>query len=211
MKSRILLPVTAMAFGLFAVSCSEESSSGSVGPHAESMLLSHAPNHSAGAPSIASLPAYGGLDDAWAEDRGGSLLLAVDASGSIPRFPDSYITSVLVFGYAWVDLDTGRGIVAVIHPAIGRDSRQNPDGWHTHPVQLTGGTTPGGTSDFCVVDIGRSQGGIPIREDVLRVHMSARWAGIRASALDVAAAFVVQGDSGCASGLGVVILDAETL
>ncbi len=211
MKSRALLvPATAIALGLFAGSCAEDSQP-LLAPQDEALLLAHSPNHSAAAPSIASVPAYGGLDDASALGRGPSLHLTVDASGPIPRFPDSYITSVAVFGYAWVDLETGRGIVAVIHPTIGRDSRQNPDGWHTHPVQLTGGTTPTGTSDLCIVAIGRSQGGISIRDDLLRVHMSDRWANIPASALDVAAAFVVQGDSGCGSGLGVAILDAETL
>ena len=157
-------------------------------------------------------PDYTGLDDAAAEGRGGSVSLMVNASGSIPRFPDDYVSSVAVFGYAWADLGTGRGIVAAIHPVIGRDSRQNPDGWHTHPVQLTAGTKPSGTSDFCIVSIGTSQGGIAIQGDILRVNMADHWAGVSAGAVDVAAAFKVQGDAGCAAtGLGVVVLDAETL
>jgi hypothetical protein len=47
---------------------------------------------------------------------------------SLDSLMPSFIHSVAVFGYAWADLDTGKGIVAVIHPTIGRDSRQNPDG-----------------------------------------------------------------------------------
>jgi hypothetical protein len=65
--------------------------------------------------------------------------LTIDAGGGIPRHPDSFIHSVAVFGYAWADLDTGKGIVAVIHPTIGRDSKQNPDGWHTHASSSLGG------------------------------------------------------------------------
>jgi hypothetical protein len=139
--------------------------------------------------------------------------LSVDAAGDIPRQPDAFIHSVAVFGYAWADLDTGKGIVAVIHPAIGRDSKQNPDGWHTHPVQLTGGTTTsGGTSDFCIVSIGRSQAGIAIQGDLLRTNMALQWAGLDVNVLDVAASFVVQVDAGCSgSGLGVHLLDTENL
>jgi hypothetical protein len=139
--------------------------------------------------------------------------LSVDAAGDIPRQPDAFIHSVAVFGYAWADLDTGKGIVAVIHPTIGRDSKQNPDGWHTHPVQLTGGTTTsGGTSDFCIVSIGRSQAGIAIQGGVMRTNVALRWAGLSVNALDVAASFVVQVDAGCSgSGLGVAVLDTEAL
>ena len=157
---------------------------------------------------IASTPAYGSLDAASASAAGGSLRLSVDAGGTIPRFPDAFIASVAVFGYAWVDGDTGEGLVAVIHPVIGRDSRQNPDGWHTHPVELTAGAA----FDFCIVSIGRSQGGLSIRDDELTVRVAERWAGVAAGALDVAAAFVVRQDAGCtATGLAVEVLDAETL
>jgi hypothetical protein len=149
------------------------------------------------------------LDGASTSGNPGALSLGVDAGAAIPRFPDSFILSVAVCGYAWVDGNTGQGIVAVIHPAIGRDSRQNPDGWHTHPVQLTGGT---GISEFCIVSIGRSQGGIAIRGNELRLQMAVQWAGLSAGTLDVAAAFVVQPDEDCAAtGLGVHVLDAEPL
>jgi hypothetical protein len=155
------------------------------------------------------LPAYTELDDASARGTRGSLHLAVDAGGEIPRHPDAFIRSVPVFGYAWVDVATGRGVVAVIHPAIGRDSRQNPDGWHTHPVQLGAGTA---SSTFCIVALGTAQGGIAIRHDQLRLNMALRQAGIPADALDAAAAFIVQPDAGCAAtGLGVVVLDLEPL
>lgn len=157
---------------------------------------------------ISASPAYTQLDDASKRGTDGSLHLLVNAGGDIPRHPDGFINSVAVFGYAWVDGQTSRGVVAVIHPTIGRDSRQNPDGWHTHPVSLLPGTP---TSTFCIGSIGRSQGGIAIHDDVLRLQMSERWAGITAGELDLAASFIVQADAGCGVGLGVVVLDAEPL
>ena len=53
----------------------------------------------------------------------------------ISYFVPLFIRSVAVFGFAWVDLGAGQAVVAVIHPTIGGDSHQNPDGWHTHPEQ----------------------------------------------------------------------------
>lgn len=150
-------------------------------------------------------PSYGTLEDATAAGTPGSLRLSVDVAGSIPRFPDSFISGVPVFGYAWADLDTGEGIVSVIHPLIGRDSNQNPDAWHTHPVQLSGGSA----FDFCVESIGTSQGGISIRGDIMNLNMATRQAGVSADDLDVAAAFTVHGDAGClTTGLGVAIHSA---
>ena len=162
---------------------------------------------------VSTPPAYTQLDAATATGTNGSLHLSVTASGPISRFPDSYIQSVAVFGYGWVDGQTGNGIVAVIHPTIGRDSHQSPDGWHTHPVELGTGTT---ASTFCIISIGGSQGGIAIRDNLLSLNIGARQAGLTASALDVAASFIVAGDNGCpelAPGvrLGVQVLDATTL
>lgn len=217
MRHSILAVPTALAFlgGMFVVACSEETSDPLASDHeATTLLLSHSPGHDGGggASAVVATPDYAGLDDAAAAAKGNGVELTANAAGSIPRRPDEYIESVAVFGYAWVDAGTGKGIVAVIHPVIGRDSRQNPDGWHTHPVQLAAGTKPAGTSDFCIVSIGRSQGGIAIHDDVIRVHMSSRWAGISADALDVTAAFIVQQDAGCApTGLGVAVLDSENL
>jgi hypothetical protein len=75
-----------------------------------------------------------------------------------------------------------------------------------------GTTGSGGTSDFCVVSIGRSQAGIAIHDDLMRTSIALRWAGIGAGAPDVAASFVVQLDAGCSgSGLGVAILAAVGL
>lgn len=174
-------------------------------------LLAHRPGTSRLATSAALVlaPGYAQLDNAVALGTPGSLHLSINAAGDIPRHPDAFIQSVAVFGYAWADLDAGKAVVTVIHPLIGRDSRQNPDSWHTHPVQLTTGTS---ASSFCIVTIGRSQAGIAIRDDILRTNVSLHWAGLSASALDVAAAFIVQVDPGCtATGLGVLVLEAEAL
>jgi hypothetical protein len=211
---RSLLTATSLIFAAaLAGACAEQPSDTQV-EDSDAELLAHTPR--AGVPSAAlpaALPDYTQLDGASVRGTGGSIQLTADAAGEIPRKPDAFIESVAVFGYAWADLDTGKGIVAVIHPTIGRDSRQNPDGWHTHPVQLTGGTTEtGGTSEFCIVSIGRSQAGIAIQGDLMRANMALQWAGLDDNTLDVAASFVVQADAGCSpSGLGVHVLDTENL
>ncbi len=114
-----------------------------------------------------------------------------------------------MFGYAWADLSTGAALVSVIHPAIGRDSHQNPDAWHSHPVQLTVGT---GNSDYCIVSIGGSQAGIRIGNDVMSLSLPAGWLPASVADLDVVASFIVQGEIGCtANGLGVSVLDAAAI
>jgi hypothetical protein len=203
-----------LAFALITA-CAEQPSDLQPDAPGDSELLAHTPHAAptATAALLAAAPDYSQLDGASVQGSGGSIQLGVDAGGEIPRQADSFIESVAVFGYAWADLDTGQGIVAVIHPAIGRDSNQNPDGWHTHPVQLTGGTVGnGGTSDFCIVSIGRSQAGIAIQTDRMQTNISVHWAGLDADALDVAASFIVQIDAGCSgTGLGVDVLDTESL
>ena len=210
------VPSAALALVL-ALACSDNEPTRASVEEQISLLQAHAPTHRAATdgPLLSQIPdpasSYTGLTAAAGSGTAGSLHLQVGASGPIPRFPDQFITSVAVFGYAWADLDTGHAIVAVIHPVIGRDSRQNPDGWHTHPVQLAAGTKPSGSSDFCIVSVGRSQGGVSIHEDLLRLQMAAHWAGTSAGSLDVAASFTVQGDAGCASGLGGALIDAVAL
>jgi hypothetical protein len=156
-----------------------------------------------------SVPAYTDVNGGTATQLGGSVHFSVAAAGSIPRFPDAFVNSVAVFGYAWADLATGAALVSVIHPSIGRDSQQNPDAWHTHPVQLSGGT---GASDFCIVSIGGSQAGIRIQNDGMSLSVPVGAVPVSAAALDVVASFIVQGDAGCAgTGLGVAVLDVAAL
>ena len=181
------------------------------GQSASPAVAAHDPTRHGGGSAvvIAALPDYATVENADAAASGGALKLAADVAGEIPRHADTYISSVAVFGYAWADLGTGRGIVAVIHPAIGRDSNQNPDAWHTHPVQLAAGA---GASNFCVVSLGTSQAGIAIVGDAIRVNIAQAQAGLSAGDLDVTAAFIVQPEAGCAAtGLGVKVLSAVTL
>lgn len=199
------------AFFLVAYTACGESPATVAGTETSLVLAAHNPAaHGVTSPaSIQSTPTYADVNDGTAAARGGSVHLALTTGGSVPRFPDAFITSVAVFGYAWADLDTGGALVSVIHPVIGRDSHQNPDGWHTHPVQLGGGTA---TSNFCVLSIGTSQGGIRIHGDGLEVTVPARSLPVAVQDLDAVAAFIVQADAGCAAtGLGVAILDATAL
>jgi len=155
------------------------------------------------APAMAGgIPGYAVVNSATADQNGGSLKLSVTTGGDIPRFADDFINSVLVFGFAWADLDTGEVILATIHPTIGRDSNQNPDNWHTHPGLLVDGTD---SSAFCVFSLGTSQGGISIQGDTLSLNISTNQAGVTLAGLDGAVGFTVIADSDCTdTGLGVV-------
>lgn len=200
---RVILALTALLAGSACTDGLPTQAAPAIGPL--STIAAHSPSHlksSGGIGITATAPGYAQLDAATASGNRGALSLDVDVQATIPRFPDSYIQSVAVFGYAWLDANL-TGVVAVIHPAIGADSKQNPAGWHTHPVQLTTGTA---SSDLCIASIGTSQGGISIHDDVLRLQISQRQAGVAASDLTIAAAFIVQVDAGCASGLGVEVL-----
>lgn len=153
------------------------------------------------APALAQ-PSYTQLIKATAATTPGSVMLSVTTGGNIPRFPDSFIQSVLVFGYAWVNTNNLQGLVAVIHPGF-RDSFQNPSAWHTHTVVLSGGTS---TSNFCLLQQpGTSQGGLTIINNVLRVNTGTAQAG--STIPNVGASFIVQHDPGCTTtGLGVKVL-----
>ena len=157
----------------------------------------------------AGTPEYTNLDAASAAARGGGLWLSVDAKADIPRFPDAYIDSVPVFGYAWADLDTGKAVVVTIHPNVPKDAHKQPDTWHLHFVTLASGTA---ASNFCIASLAGVNGGIQIGGDRLAVKVPANRVDIGAAALDVAASFEVHPDSGCAAtGLGVVLLHTAGL
>jgi len=162
--------------------------------------------------SMIMLPAYAGghavVTSATAEQKGGSLKLSVTAGADIPRFPDALANSVLVFGYAWADLDTGDVVLATIHPTIGRDSHQNPDAWHPHPGVLGLGEDQGSSSDFCVLSLGTAQGGIKIKGDTLNLNIASNQAGVSVDDLDGAVGFVVVADGDCGSTLVVNVTAA---
>jgi|SRR5438093_6353559 len=140
-------------------------------------------------------PSYTQLIKATAATTPGSVHLSVTTAGNIPRFPDSFIQSVLVFGYAW--LNNGQGLVAVIHPGF-KDSFQNPSEWHTHTVVLSGA---------CIKQLGTSQAGITITmtNNALGVNTGIAQAG--SSIPNGSASFIVQKDPACTdTGLGVQVL-----
>ena len=129
-------------------------------------------------------PPYTGLEGASAEQTGGKIKLSVTAGGDIPRFPDDYINSIPVFGYAW--LDGANAVVATIHPSFD-DSAQNPRAWHTHTVTLD--------SNNCITDLGQSQGGVSIKGDTLTLQISTKLAGNINP--NIAASFEVHPDNNC--------------
>jgi hypothetical protein len=153
-------------------------------------------------------PAYLAVDG-WSAEAVSSETVRVSASTSadIPRFPDEFIAGNAIVGLAWADLATGTALVATIHPAIGRDSKQLKDGWHLHTVQLAGGATA--PNDFCLVAVLTTPtAGIRIQGDTMTLDLAASklplGGDVTVDDLDAAVGFTVHGgDAGCATGLGV--------
>ena len=128
--------------------------------------------------------------------------LAVTTKAAIPRHPDAFIKSNPVVGFGWVDVATSKGFVVTIHPVIGRDSHQNPRGWHAHRVTLSGGATA--PNDFCLASIDASPtAGISIHGKTMRVNVRTSKLPVAPSAFDVTTGFTVQHDTACTSGLAV--------
>jgi hypothetical protein len=136
--------------------------------------------------------------------------LSAAVKGDIPRRPDAFIRNAtnLVVGTAWADLDLAQAFVVTIHPVIGRDSNQNPDGWHAHTVTLAGGATP--PNDFCLTGITSTPtAGIQIDGSELRVNVATRDLPFATQAIDAAVGFTVHQDSACsATGLAVRVRTA---
>jgi hypothetical protein len=153
-------------------------------------------------------PAYLAVDG-WSAEAVSSQTVRVSAStnAAIPRQADEFIAGNAIVGLAWADLDTGTALVATIHPAIGRDSKQLKDGWHVHTVQLAGGATA--PNDFCLVAVLTTPtAGIRIQDDTMTIDLAAAKlpldGDVAIDDLDAAAGFTVHGgDTGCDTGLGV--------
>ena len=128
--------------------------------------------------------------------------LSVTTRGEIPRRGDAFIGSNPVVGLAWADLNTGKVLVTTVHPVLGRDSHQSPDGWHAHTATLAGSATA--PNDFCVVSIDSTPtAGIQIQDNTMTVNVRSDELPVAASAFDAAVGFTIQPDSACASGLAV--------
>ena len=134
--------------------------------------------------------------------NGQTAKLSATTKAAVPRHPDAFVRSNPVVGVAWVDLGTSRAFVLTIHPVIGRDSHQRPDGWHAHTVRLAGGATA--PNDFCLAGIDTSPtAGIVIKGSSIAANVRSAALPVAASAIDTAVGFTVQADGACASGLGV--------
>jgi len=133
--------------------------------------------------------------------------LSATTNGDIPKRADEFIAGNVIVGIAWADLGTGTALVATIHPALGRDSKQLKDGWHVHTVQLAGGATA--PNDFCLVAVLTTPtAGIRVQGDRLTIDLAASklplGGDVSVDDLDAAVGFTVHpGDTGCATGLGV--------
>jgi hypothetical protein len=129
-------------------------------------------------------------------------LLSATTKAAIPRHPNAFIRSNPVVGLGWVDTQTNTALVATIHPAIGRDSNQNPRAWHAHTVALTGGATA--PNDFCLGSITSTPtAGLSIHGATMRINVRSTALSVPPAGVDVAVGFTVQTDAACASGLGV--------
>ncbi len=135
--------------------------------------------------------------------------LSVTTRGDIPWHADAFITSKLGVGFAWVDPNSSTVFAMTIHPTLGVDSTQNPQGWHAHVVTLQGGATA--PNDLCIKSVDSApRVGISMEDNTLevRVHGSdLPWAPGRVKA---AAGFIIQADTGCASGLAVELITSST-
>jgi len=157
-------------------------------------------------------PDYLAVQSFSAESRGvNAVQLSATVADAIPRQPDGFIDSELIVGIAWADLGSGTAVVATIHPLLGRDSHQQPDAWHVHTVQLTGGATA--PNDFCLVAVlSTPTAGMQIWGSTMELSLrasempEANGSPLAADDIDAAVGFTVQaGDAGCATGLGVRI------
>ena len=155
-------------------------------------------------------PAYLAVNS-WSADAVSPVTVRLSATtnGAIPRQADDFIRGNVIVGIAWADLGTGTALVATIHPALGRDSKQLKDGWHLHTAQLAGGATA--PNDFCLVSVmSTPTAGIRIQGDTMTIDLAASklplGGDVSIDDLDAAVGFTVHGeDAGCATGLGVRI------
>jgi hypothetical protein len=132
----------------------------------------------------------------------GTAVLSVTTTASIPVHPNTFIRSNPVVGFAWVDTQTSSAFVATIHPAIGRDSNQNPRAWHGHTVTLTTGATS--PDDFCLGSIASTPTvGLSIHGATMKINVRKSRLPVATTAFDLATGFTVQVDHACTSGLGV--------
>ena len=134
--------------------------------------------------------------------NGRTAKLSATTKAAVPRHPDAFARSNPVVGVGWVDVATNRAFVLTIHPVIGRDSHQRPDGWHAHTVGLAGGATA--PNDFCLGAITSTPtAGISIHGATMKVNVRSSSTPVPVTAFDTAVGFTVQHDTACGSALAV--------
>ena len=156
-------------------------------------------------------PGYLAVQD-WSADAQGpnGVRLTATTNGSIPKRPDTFIGSNAIVGIAWVDGDSGKALVATIHPVIGRDSHQRPDSWHLHTVTLSLVDPDGADTadDACLVSVDTTPtAGINIQGSLFAANLdrSSMPPGVGPDEIDLATGFTVHGNAECTSGFGVRI------
>ena len=151
--------------------------------------------------AVAATPGPDYLDVAsWkaAAKSNGTARLSATTKAAIPTASRRRsFARTLSSGIAWVDSQTSKVFVVTIHPVLGRDSHQNPRGWHAHTAQLAGGAIA--PNDLCLAGSRRRQ----LRASPSRVRPSrstSAWlvaTGARVAAFDTAVGFTVQADAAC--------------
>jgi len=158
--------------------------------------------------AVVATPDWIVVDSASKNQQGNLLTLTASTGDDIPRKPDAYVQDHAVAGIAWADLDTGKVIIATIHPVLGRDSHQNPDSWHVHTATLV--PHDGGSPDFCVASIDSTPtSGISIVGNTIGINVKSDKLPVSVDDIDGAVGFTIDGGYGdCTSTLGVNITGA---
>jgi hypothetical protein len=129
----------------------------------------------------------------------------VRTKSDIPRHADAFIRSVLGVGFAWVNPASNTVFVMTIHPTLGVDSKQNPHGWHAHVVTLEGGATA--PNDLCIKSVDSApRVGITMDDNTLAVAVRRSVLPWAPDSVKGAAGFIINADTGCASGLAVELV-----
>ena len=156
------------------------------------------------APMARAVPSWAVVDAASATEQNDNVTnLTIDASDDIPR--RTSVAPDAVAGFAFADLETGKVLVATIHPTF-RDSAQNPDSWHLHAAQLAAGENG---HDFCIDSFfPNPTGGISIQGDQMSINVRNSVMPFTVAEIDGAVGFVVNPEAACGgTGLAVDVTD----
>lgn len=135
--------------------------------------------------------------------------LSVTTGGDIPRRADAFIRSKLGVGFAWVNPNSNTVFAMTIHPTLGVDSTQNPLGWHAHVVTLQGGATA--PNDLCIKSVDSApRVGISLDDNSLEVRVHRSDLPYAPGSVKAAVGFIIEADTGCASGLAVKLVTSST-